>query len=43
MSVASRICFVGLPLNEQYLLTSAVELPLESAGPLVADPLSLID
>jgi len=43
MAVASRISFLGLPLNEQYVLTSAFKLPLASAGPLVADPLSLID
>jgi len=40
MAVASRIWFLDLPLNEQYVLTSAVGLPLASAGgPLVADPL----
>ena len=43
MAVASRMWFLGLPFNKQYLLTSAVELPLTSAGPLVADPLSLVD
>jgi len=43
MAVASKISFLGLPLNEQYVLTSAIELPLASAGPLVTDPLSLID
>jgi len=44
MAVASRIWFLGLLLNEQYVLTSAVGLPLASAGgPLVADPLSLVD
>jgi len=35
---------MGLPLNEEYVLTSAVVLPLASAGgSLVADPLSLVD
>jgi len=43
MAVANRISFLGFPLNEKYVLTSAVELPLVSAGPLVADPLSSID
>ena len=42
IAVASRIWFLGLPLNEQYVLTSAVDLPLASAGPLLTDPLSLI-
>ena len=43
MSVASRIWFLGSPLNEQHLLTSAVQLPLASAGPLVIDPIELVD
>jgi len=43
MAVACRTWFLGLPLNEQYVLTSAVALPLASARPLVTDPLSLID
>jgi len=43
MDVASRIWFLGLPLNEQYVLTSAVELPFVSAGTMVTDSLSLID
>ena len=43
IAVASRIWFLGLPLIEKYVLTSAVELPHASAGPLVVDPVSLID
>jgi len=43
MAVASRIWFLGLPLNEQHLLTSADQLPLASAGPLVTDPFELVD
>jgi len=42
MSVASRIWFLGLPLNEQYVQISAVDLPLASSRPLVIDTLSLI-
>jgi len=43
IAVASRIWFLGLPLIEKYVLTSAVELPHASAVRLVADPSSLID
>ena len=43
MAVASRMWFLGLLLNEQYVLTSGVDLLLASAGPFVTDPLSLID
>jgi len=35
MIVASVIWFLGLPLNEKYVLTSAVDLPLASAGSLL--------
>ena len=35
--------FLGLPLNEQYVLTSAVGLPFASAGGLFADLLSFVD
>jgi len=42
MAVASRILFLDLPLNEKYVLTSAVDLPLASAGSLFTDALSLI-
>jgi len=43
MAVASIVWFLALPLNEQYVLTYAVELPLASAWPLVTDPFSLSD
>jgi len=43
MAVASRIMFRGLSLNEQYVLISTVELPLESVGLLVSNNLSSIN
>jgi len=43
MAVASRILFLGLPLNEQHLLTSADQLSLSSAGPLDTDPFELVE
>jgi len=43
MSVACRICTLGLHLNEEPVLTSTVELPLESSVSLISDYLSSID
>jgi len=43
MAVAGRILLLVLLLNEKYVLSSAVELPLATAGPLLTDLLSLID
>jgi len=44
MAVASRMWFQDLPLNKQYVLTSAVGLPFASAGVLLfADSLSFVN
>ena len=43
MAMSSKIWFLFLPLNEHYVLTSAVEVPLATAGPLVTDHMLLID
>jgi len=40
MALASRIRSLDLPLNEKYVLNSAVDLNLESEGPLVSHHLS---
>ena len=43
MTLASRILSPGLPLNEEYVLSSTVKLPLPVAGPFISDYLTTID